>query len=169
MPEEDAKQRQEAQGDDPADSGPYGPIEGALGAILHVLAQDPASSGRKLDELHRSLLPAIATRQFRIIRGDDGAAVAYATWALVSAEVEAKIVEGKEPLAPSDWQSGATAMLIDLISLDPKLAGKIVAKLKREVFPATIFKARKLSGNASSEPVWVEVKEEPGVAGLAQE
>ena len=149
----DKEKRRESSRDDP-----FAQIERALGAAFHLMAQDPGCAGKKLDELYRSVLPAIVTKQFRMVRNDQGEIVAYASWALVSPEAEKKATESEDPIALADWQSGKTALLVDLVCLDRKIAGEFVRRLKKEVFPDTIFKARKASRNGNETPQWAEVK-----------
>ncbi len=137
---------------------PYAPIERALGAVLHLMAQNAQCSGKSLNELYQRVLPAIVTKQFRLVRNDDEEVIAYASWALASPETEKKIIEGQEALRPSDWQSGTSAFLIDLVSLDPKLSAGFVHRLKKEVFPDTVFKAQRAVRGESANPEWIEVE-----------
>ena len=58
-------------------------VEQALGAVFNLMASHPAYAGRNIADLHAKLLPPIAMRQYRIVRGKDGNASAFMSWALV--------------------------------------------------------------------------------------
>lgn len=135
---------------------PFLKIEADLGAVINLMAASKRHADRPLRDLHRTLLPAIATRQFRLVRDDDGQPVAYLSWANVSPEVEEKLQKGDAKLLPSEWRSGKTGMLIDLVCESQDMARAMVDRLKREVFPNTVFKARRKGPNEPA-PTWKEI------------
>jgi len=138
------------------DDNPFRDIEEALGAVLHLMASSEPHAGQTLRRLHERVLPPVVTRQFRLVRNDRGEAIAFASWAMASDEVEKKMTEGGEGLMPSEWQSGETAMLMDVVCKDQDFARSIVARLKREVFPNRVFKVLR-KGPQDSKPTWREV------------
>ena len=140
---------------------PYKDIEGALGAVLNLMATDPSYASRTLKDLHGRVLPPIVSRQHRLVRNSDGEAMAYASWARVSGKMERKITAEQERIRPSEWQSGETALLIDLAASDRKTAQSMLGRMKRELFPGVAFKARRVDpGNKTA--VWAEIDDAAG-------
>lgn len=61
-------------------------------------------------------MPAIFTEQFRIWNGPDGTPAAFATYARVSAETDARLEGGAHKLAPHEWQGGDILWLMELVA-----------------------------------------------------
>jgi cytolysin-activating lysine-acyltransferase len=61
------------------------------------------------------VLPPIMLGQFRVFFAD-GRAVAFAAWASLSAEAEARLQEPNPRLAPIDWKSGDRLWLVNLFA-----------------------------------------------------
>ena len=140
---------------------PYKPIEEILGAVLNLMATSGPYANRTLKDLHEQVLPPVVSGQYRLVRNPEGEAVAYASWARVSPEVERKIVEDKASLKPSEWQSGDIAVLIDLVSENLDLAQSMVMRLKRELFRDTTFKALRTNPKNKTTD-WAEVHDDNG-------
>ena len=66
------------------------------------MASHPAYAGRNIADLHAKLLPPIAMRQYRIVRGKDGNASAFMSWALVGDTVLGRLQNGESQIKPSD-------------------------------------------------------------------
>lgn len=130
------------EGSRSAAAPPFAHIELVLGTAFNLMARDPNYARRAVGGVHQLLVPAIATEQYQIVRAESGEAVAFATWALASDEVERKLAEGTGRLVPSDWQSGNVALLIDLIAPNRRWCPALVSRLKEERFPDTVFKER---------------------------
>lgn len=137
---------------------PFHVVEADIGAVLNLMATSKWHAARSLKDLHLHLLPAIVTRQFRLVRNAEKRPVAFLSWACVSPEVGRRLQEDEDmKLLPSEWRSGDTAMLIDLVCDDQKMVSEMVARLKREVFPRTVLKVRR-KGPGESKPTWREVE-----------
>jgi cytolysin-activating lysine-acyltransferase len=117
-------------------------LSAILGQAAWVMMQSRAHRHLFVGDMEWLLLPPIAHRQFRLWRRNN-MPVAYASWALLSDEVEARLMESLgikadiQPdgtaateaevtslptfaapylrLAPGDWQSGDNLWLIDLV------------------------------------------------------
>lgn len=149
---------------------PLAPIERNLGAVYNLLSQVPMGAREPLRKLNWTVLPAVALRQFRLVRDKDGAPIAYVSWALFSREVEEKItglpLDDKlhESIVPSDWKSGERPFIIDLYAKDPKVGQLLVTGVKREIFPNTELRARGVRAGGK-ETEWLVVKpRQPGKA-----
>lgn len=131
---------------------PYAHLEESLGAIVNLMAAHPHYAGKTLKDIHERVLPPLAARQFRLVRNEDGEAVAYLSWAMVSDGVEKLIGKKNRPPRPSDWQSGETGLLIDVVCADSRMAQQMIRRLKAEVFADKTLKALTAkSGNGNGE------------------
>lgn len=103
-----------ADGGKPARQTMPTPAE-VLGEIAGLMMQSPGHRHFFLADLEWLVIPAVLTRQFVIYR-KQRAPVAYASWALVSEEVEKRLMAGERRLAPGEWRSGDRLWLIDLVA-----------------------------------------------------
>lgn len=90
-----------------------------LGQIVSLLGQSPSHKHVFLSDLEWLVLPALIGRQVRVWRRKTERGtlpVAYASWAMVSAEVDQRLSQGQIKLKPSDWRSGSIPWLIDLVA-----------------------------------------------------
>lgn len=96
-------------------------VQASVGEAVMLLARDPSWRHTSLADLEWLLLPAISANQFMTIRskvqtkdaevGNITIPMGMALWAMVSEEVEQKLLSQKEAgtqprLAPQDWTSG---------------------------------------------------------------
>ena len=88
----------------------------AIGAGVLLMGSTPTHKHFFLTDLEWALNPAIVLGQYKLwTKGP--APIALATWAFLGPEAEARIVEqGVRKLAPTDWKSGETLWLMDLIA-----------------------------------------------------
>lgn len=114
-----------------------------LGQVVSLLGQSPAHRHLFVGDLEWLVLPALLNRQARIWRRETERGVVpvvYASWAMVNAEVEARLVQGQNRLKPTEWRSGDIPWLIDLVS--PYGGGENALKeLADQVFPGRLLKA----------------------------
>lgn len=90
-----------------------------LGQIVTLLGQSPGHRHVFVSDLEWMVLPALMARQARIWRRqtENGAVpVIYASWALVDAEVEARLRQGQLRLKPNEWRCGDRPWLIDMVA-----------------------------------------------------
>ena len=120
-------------------------VEQALGAVFNLMASHPAYAGRNIADLHAKLLPPIAMRQYRIVRGKDGNASAFMSWALVGDTVLGRLQNGESQIKPSDWKSGENGVIMDLAAPNARAAQLMVQKLKEEVFADKPLKALRVA------------------------
>ncbi|NQW12414.1 MAG: toxin-activating lysine-acyltransferase [Alphaproteobacteria bacterium] len=129
--------------DDGAREVPRDDLTRLLGQVVSLLGQSPAHRHLFVGDLEWLVLPALLNRQARIWRRETerGAVpVVYASWALVNAEVEARLTQGQNRLKPTEWRSGDIPWLIDLVA--PYGGGDNALKeLADQVFPGRLLKA----------------------------
>lgn len=85
-----------------------------LGNAVWLLTQTPTHKHLFITDLEWLVLPAVALNQFRLWRRGT-VPVAFATWAYLSDEAEARLKQGIRRIAPMDWKSGDNLWLMDLI------------------------------------------------------
>lgn len=107
--------------EDAAAEAPAAP-EGALAPNLNVLTgaiglmmASPRHRHLFLADLEWALLPPLALKQFRLFTKDNRP-VAFATWALVSEAVAARLEAGHGKLKPGEWKSGDKCWIVDVIA-----------------------------------------------------
>jgi len=93
-------------------------LSAIMGQAAWVMMHSPLHRHLFVQDLEWLLVPPIGLRQFRLWRRDN-LPVAFAAWALLSDEAEARYRGGMEAgtrrLAPADWRSGENVWLIDLV------------------------------------------------------
>jgi len=100
-------------------------LTGALGLLM----ASPRHKHLFLSDLEWALLPPLALRQFRLF-AKDNRPVAFATWAFVSEEVEARLNAGHAKLKPAEWKSGERCWIVDVVT--PFGGGDGILKTLRE-------------------------------------
>lgn len=100
-------------------SAPRDDMTRLLGQIVSLMGQSPAHRHLFLSDLEWLVLPPLAKRQVRIWRRrtERGPApVVYASWAMVTQEVEQRLLQGHKRLRPEEWDSGDIPWLIDIVA-----------------------------------------------------
>lgn len=114
-PNPDAREREQtgaATGDGAASSAN---APNPLASAVALMAASPRHRHLFIGDLEWALMPPIALKQFRIF-AQDSRPLAYASWAFVSDEVEARFKTGVTKLKPNEWKSGDRCWLIDLVA-----------------------------------------------------
>lgn len=132
-----------------------------LGQIVTLLGQSAGHRHVFVSDLEWLVLPPLMARQARVWRRqtENGALpVIYASWALVDAEVEARLRQGQMRLKPSEWRSGDRAWVIDVVAPFGGSDGAL-QELADQVFPGKVLHA--LSGSATGGVAVREIRGKP--------
>ncbi|MDD4950696.1 toxin-activating lysine-acyltransferase [Sulfuricurvum sp.] len=86
-----------------------------LGPALWLYAKDPIRKFRFLAEIDWTVFPPIILDQCRLYTRNQ-IPFAFITWALVSDDVQKRLLSGEPKIAPHEWQSGSNIWLIDVIT-----------------------------------------------------
>lgn len=145
----------------PAAEGARDDMTRLLGQIVTLLGQSPGHRHVFVSDLEWLVLPALMARQARVWRRqtENGSVpVIYASWALVDAEVEARLKQGQMRLKPNEWRCGDRAWLIDVVA---PFGGTDAAlsELADQVFPGKVLHV--LSGSATGGFAVKEVRGKP--------
>ena len=103
----------------PASEAPRDDMTRLLGQIVSLMGQSPAHRHIFISDLEWLVLPPLTKRQVRIWRRrtERGVApVVYASWAMVTEEVEKRLLQGQNRLRPAEWDGGNIPWLIDLVA-----------------------------------------------------
>lgn len=84
-----------------------------LGAATSVMLASPLHRHVFLAELEWLVVPAIGLGQIRVFHHET-VPVAFATWALLNADVAARFKQGMGRLKPEEWQCGEELWLVEL-------------------------------------------------------
>jgi cytolysin-activating lysine-acyltransferase len=96
------------------------------------MMESPTHQHLFLADMKWLVLPPVMLRQFRLFR-QNGHPFAYASWAMLTEEAEARVKTGQTRLRPDEWTGGDRLWLIDLIA--PFGAQQeIIRDLKDKVF-----------------------------------
>lgn len=108
-----------------------------LANVATLMMLSPAHRFFFFGDLEWLVLPAIRTKQYRLIL-QEGEAVAFASWACISPEVEEQFISARR-LSPMDWQSGPITWLVDLVA---PYGGKdrLFSELRAKIFANRGFK-----------------------------
>lgn len=85
-----------------------------LGLASWLFSMSSGHRDRKFSTIDQDILPPILLKQFRVIR-DQKLPIAFLTWAMVSEEVESKVLKS-ESLQLNDWKSGNKLVVVDCIA-----------------------------------------------------
>jgi len=108
------------------------PFYSVLGEVNWLMMQSKAHRHLFVTDAEWLVMPPVQLKQFRIVRSE-GRPVAYVSWALLSEEVEQRLVSGVQRLAPTDWKSGNAPWLIDVVAPFGG-QGEIVEQIRKTVF-----------------------------------
>ncbi len=100
-----------------------------LNAAIVLLGASPRRRYLFIGDLDWAVLPPIALKQFRLF-AKDGRPLAYACWAFVSDEADARLKTGQIKLKPNEWKSGENSWMIDIVA--PMGGAAAFAKLVTE-------------------------------------
>jgi hemolysin-activating ACP:hemolysin acyltransferase len=102
-------------------------VSASFGQLVSLMMRQRQYKHAMLAELEWLVVPALATRQFRVVEGvsqDRGlvAPIAAVLWASVSPEVDKRLTENLElpfKLKPEEWRSGPNVWIIETLG-EPK-------------------------------------------------
>jgi hemolysin-activating ACP:hemolysin acyltransferase len=129
----------------------------SIGEIAVIYSRSPALNHHPLADMEWQILPAVLTGQFHVVKAVKDltsiqAAIAAATWAFVSPEVDARLSSDPSHrirLQPSEWKCGEIGWIVDWAG-DPPGVAAAIAWLKAGPFKDRNAKivVRELSGLA---------------------
>ncbi len=105
-----------------------------VGEVALFMGSRAAHRYMFLSDLGWMLLPPLTLRQYKVIRNSKSETIGYVSWALVSAEVETRLLTGEARLMPKEWKSGDKAVVIHL-ACPPGSDDQVLGRIKDEVFP----------------------------------
>lgn len=104
-----------------------------LGEMVWLYSHSKLHEKWQISSIHRWLLPALETKQFRIYhRGTKP--VGFVSWAWLNESVETAYVLNTSSLRPNSWRSGDRLWFIDLVAPFGD-ATAICRDLRNKVFP----------------------------------
>ncbi len=86
-----------------------------LTSAIGLMMASPQHRHLFLADLEWALLPPLALKQFRLFTKDNKP-IAFATWAFVSEEVDARLKAGHMKLKPAEWKSGEICWIVDVVA-----------------------------------------------------
>ncbi|MCR4377236.1 MAG: toxin-activating lysine-acyltransferase [Rhodospirillales bacterium] len=110
-----------------------------LGHVGWLMMRSSAHRHVFVSDFEWLVVPPITLKQFRIYMKEQ-TPFAFATWARLTEEAEARLTAGHRRLAPADWNGGDRLWLVDLIAPFGGMEG-ILRDLSEKVFPGVAFKA----------------------------
>ncbi|MFW5498124.1 MULTISPECIES: toxin-activating lysine-acyltransferase [unclassified Maridesulfovibrio] len=83
-------------------------------SVVKLLLNSPSHDHLFLSDMKWLVLPPLQLRQCKLYR-QQGVAVAFASWAMLSPEAEKDFIRNKR-LRPRDWDSGNRCWLVDVVT-----------------------------------------------------
>jgi len=90
-------------------------MESVFGSISWLMLQSPAHRHLFISDYEWLVMPALQTKQFRIIR-QNNRPVAYVSWAYLNEDTEKRIKKNVMKLKPAEWRQGDRLWIIDVIA-----------------------------------------------------
>ena len=106
----------------------------ALGEIALFLSQTEEGAHLFLSELRLLVLPPVALRQYKLVKGAENATMGFISWASVGKEVEERLLAGAR-LRPSEWRSGERAVVAQLFC-PAAVREQLLGGIRRDFFQA---------------------------------
>ncbi len=125
-------------------------FERALGEALLFLGAHPLFEQLFLGEIEERVLPPVALRQFRLIREESGAVLAYVSWARMGGESLRRFADG-EPLSRGDWNSGGELVIMDAVAPTPEMSVKAAEKVRKEALDGEAAKIARITPDGARE------------------
>lgn len=104
-------------------------LTSVLGEVTWLMVNAPDYRHFFLADLEWMILPPILLRQFKLFRAEKKP-VAFAAWAHLSPDAEARIQSGADRLKPGEWKGGDRLWLVHVIA--PLGGAEAVVKDLRE-------------------------------------
>ena len=124
-----------------------------VGEVVMLMSGHSQHEHNWLLDLKTSLFPAVALRQFKIIRGSNDQTVGFVSWAKVNEEAEERLKQTGR-LRPADWDSGDRVVLVEVIGPSNKAEDELAEKIRADVFENIPIKRLRRGGrNIVLEPV----------------
>lgn len=121
----------------------------AFGDAMLLFGKSALHSSWSIDMATRNVLPAILSRQFMIMKDENGIPLAYVSWAWFDLRREALYLESPHSITSDDWRCGDRLWFIDWISpINKAVTQEFFNKMTRDVFPSMV--ARSLRVKASN-------------------
>jgi len=105
-----------------------------IGEITALMMKSPIHEKFLIKDIKDFVVPPISCNQFRIYKNSKDMPVGYVSWALVSDELEHKMLHEKYCLKHNEWQTGKNLVFIDFIAPFGH-AKKIIKDLRTKIFP----------------------------------
>ena len=128
-----------------------------LGPVIWLYARDDLKKYTFIAEQDWLLMPPIILDQCKLYMRDD-IPWAFATWAFVSDEVDARLRTAIPKIAPHEWKSGTHAWVIDVVAPFGDRDGSI-DDLKATVFNNGAFSALLVQRDGT-----VQIRDYPAIA-----
>lgn len=121
----------------------------AFGDAMLLFGKSALHSSWSIDMATRNVLPAILSRQFMIMKDENGIPLAYVSWAWFDLRREALYLENPHSITSGDWKCGDRLWFIDWISpINKVITQELFDKMTRDVFPNMVARSLRVkAGN----------------------
>lgn len=142
-------------------------VSASLGQIASLLMRSRNHRFMMMAELEWAILPAIATRQFRVAEGVSTEAgvvapIAAIIWASVSDDIDKRITQNIDQpirLKPEEWRSGKNVWIIEAVG-EPKAINAVLQHLKQNELKDARVRMRVVGENGKAGIGRVELQPE---------
>lgn len=104
-----------------------------LGAAIALMMESPFHQHMFLADMKWLLIPPLQLQQFIFFRKHE-TPIAFASWALLDSETEARVSKGQMRLKPEEWNKGDRLWIIGIVA-SLGAHDDIIKKVKEERFP----------------------------------
>jgi hemolysin-activating ACP:hemolysin acyltransferase len=109
-----------------------------IGCVAMLMSMSRVHRGYPMSYLLKTVYPALAEDNIKFFFNEDGKAVGYVMWALLSRATEERLLASRRfGLHPSEWNEGDSAWIIDFAAM-PGYAKYILRNLKATVFGSQV-------------------------------
>lgn len=146
--------------DDPLRLGPSdhsGSV--VLGQVIWLLMRSPLHQRYRLADVERYTAPPLLNGQFKLYRNGPKP-IAFASWAMMSAEAEERFLGSRGKIEIADWRSGDRLWIMDLVAPFGH-AKQVVDDLRSNVFPGRRAKAIRAARRKGEEPKVIRLRGKP--------
>ncbi len=128
-----------------------GKVYETIGQLTSLLAHSEMHRHFTVVDIADILMPPIILDQYRIYTTENGTAIGFVCWGMLSSAAEHKLVRSRDVLDFPDWRSGQQPFVTDFIAQFGH-AAVIVKDLKKHIFPDHIVKALRYDSPGNPRP-----------------
>lgn len=116
-----------------------------FGCAMLLYSKSSLHASWRIDVAANYILSALLSRQYLLLKSEEGVPLGFASWAFLDLEREAQYLKDPHSLKFADWSSGDRLWFMDCASpIGSEVTAKMLMHLRGSVFPNSVARALRL-------------------------